>query len=249
MRVVGSLCAEAHNNLSQIIRPGISTLELDRLTEEFFRSHGATTLKGYKDYPYNICTAVNDEVIHCVPTNYVLKDGDIITIDLGAKLDGFWGDTAKTYLVGNVAPEIKLFLERGYDSLMAGIEKAVVGNMVSEITKAIGKSAKAHGYGLVPKYGGHGIGHDIHEEPFVPNVPNDKKDAVLVSGMVICIEPILTLYPSGQIKENGPWELKTVDGTPACHWEHTVAITDNGPEILTLRTEEQSNERTGDGRA
>jgi methionyl aminopeptidase len=242
MRVVGKLCADAHNNLTKIIQPGITTLDIDRLTEEFFTSHGAeATFKGYRGYAYSLCTAVNDEVIHCVPTSYKLKDGDIITVDLGAKLDGFYADTAKTYMIGNVHPDVQAFVLRGYLALLDGIEGAKIGNHVSDITKAVYNSIKKHRYGVADRYGGHGIGRSLHEDPFIPNIPSQKQGAELAAGMVICIEPILTMYPTGKLKENSQWEIKTIDGSPAVHWEHTIAITETGPEILTLREEEYKN--------
>lgn len=241
MRSVGKLCAETHNYLGTIIRPGISTLELDTKAEEFIRSKGGLPVfKGYRNFPNTLCASVNDEVVHCTPSNYVLKDGDIVTLDLGASLDGFCGDTAKTYMIGDVKPDVAAFVHHGYLSLLEGIEKAIPGNHVADISNAIAKYIKKQGYGVVAKYIGHGIGKNIHEGPGIPNTEADKPGAELAAGMVICIEPILTWNPDGKIIEPSDWKVVTPDGTLACHWEHMIAIHEDGPEILTLRDDEKS---------
>lgn len=239
MRRVGRLCADLHSFLEPLVLPGVSTLELDALAEEFIKKNGGVpAFKGYRNFPNTFCASVNDQVVHCTPSAYKLQDGDIVTIDLGASLDGFMGDTAKTYLVGNVKPEIQAFVKCGYDALMAGIANAKAGNHVADISNSVAKHIASHGYGVVARYIGHGIGREIHEKPPVPNTMQDKPGAELLPGMVICIEPILTMYPSGSIKEISEWEIRTVDGSPACHWEHMVEITEDAPKILTLRPEE-----------
>lgn len=240
MRRVGRLCADLHSFLEPLVKPGISTLELDALAEEFIKKNGGVpAFKGYLDFPNTFCASVNDQVVHCTPSAYKLQDGDIVTIDLGASLDGFMGDTAKTYLVGNVKPEVRAFVQVGYDALMAGIANAKAGKHVADISNSIARLIKSHGHGVVERYIGHGIGRQIHEPPQVPNTEQSKPGAELVPGMVICIEPILTLYPSGKINEISKWEIRTVDGSPAVHWEHMVEITEDAPRILTLRPEEQ----------
>jgi methionyl aminopeptidase len=239
MKAVGKLCAETHNMLGGIIRPGISTLELDAKAEEFIRANGGIPVfKGYRNFPNTLCACVNEEVIHCTPSNYILKDGDIVTLDLGASLDGFCGDTAKTYIIGKVNPDVEAFVLHGYLALLEGIEKAYPGNHVADISNAIAKYIKKQGYGAVERYVGHGIGRNIHEKPSIPNVEVKDPGAELVSGMVICIEPILTWNPDGKIVEPNEWKIVTADGKPACHWEHMIAIEDDGPTILTLRDEE-----------
>ena len=243
MRRVGKLCADVHNYLATIIRPGISTLELDAKAEEFIRANGGLPVfKGYRGFPNTLCASVNNEVIHCTPSPYVLRDGDIITLDLGASLDGFCGDTAKTYMLGDVKSDVQAFVMRGYTAMMAGIEKAVPGNHVSDIANAVAKTIRPYGFGIVEKYVGHGIGKNIHEGPTIPNTEMKTEGAQLAAGMVICIEPILTWNPDGKIVEESDWRIVTPDGSPACHWEHMVAITKDGPEILTLRKEEIDEE-------
>jgi methionyl aminopeptidase len=239
MREVGKLCAKTHEHLTKLIRPGITTLELDTEAEIFIRTNGALpSFKGYRGYTNTICTAVNNQVVHTKPTNYVLKDGDIVTVDIGACMNGFHGDTAKTHMIGNVHPDIQAFVHHGYLALHDGIDKAIDGNYVGDISNAIAKSVRQHGYGIVTEFVGHGIGRNIHEDPQIENIEVDYKGAKLANGMVICIEPILTMNPSGKIKIHDQWNVVTEDGCPSVHWEHVVAITPSGPEILTLREEE-----------
>ena len=239
LRKVGKLCAQTHDHLTKLIRPGITTLELDTEAEIFIRTNGALpSFKGYRGYTNTICSAVNNQVVHIKPNDYALKDGDIVTIDLGAYMNGFHGDTAKTHMIGNVHPDIQAFVHHGYLALYDGIEKAVDGNYVQDISNAIAKSVRQHGYGIVHEFVGHGIGRNIHEDPQIGNTEMTEKGAKLTNGMVICIEPILTLNPSGKIKILDQWNVVTEDGCMACHHEHVVAITPSGPEILTLREEE-----------
>lgn len=236
------MCAKTHEYLTTLIRPGVSTLKLDTEAEIFIRTNRALpSFKGYRGYTNTICSAVNNQVVHTKPNDYVLKDGDIISIDLGAYMNGFHGDTAKTYIIGNVDPKVQAFVHHGYLALFNGIEKAVDGNYVGDISNAVARTVKQYGYGIVKEFVGHGIGRDIHEDPQIDNLETTEKGAKLVNGMVICIEPIITLNPSGKIKIKDQWDVVTEDGLPAVHWEHQIAITSNGPEILTLREEERED--------
>ena len=240
MRVSGKLSADLHSYLSQHIRPGITTLELDKLAESFIRERGGVpACKGYRGFPFTLCTSVNDEVVHCKPSQKQLKHGDIITIDTGANVDGYFSDTAMTHIVGDTSLENKHFILDGYSALWIGINKAFPGNHVNDISNAIGKFLIDAGYGVVQEFVGHGIGRNLHEEPQIQNTPTEVKGPELTEGMVICIEPIITQRPDTKIIKIDDWDTKTSNGSLACHFEHTVAITANGPEVLTLRDEER----------
>ena len=240
MRVSGKLSADLHTYLSQHVKPGITTLELDKMAESFIRERGGVpAFKGYRGFPFTLCTSTNDEVVHCKPSNKPLKNGDIITIDLGAVVDGYHSDTAKTYIVGDTSMENKLFILDGYSALWKGIDQVRPGNYVSDISNAVGKVLTEAGYGVVQEFVGHGIGLNLHEEPQIQNNQTEVKGPELTEGMVICIEPIVTQRPETKITKIDDWDTKTSDGSLACHWEHTIAITKDGPEVLTLRDEER----------
>ena len=243
MRVAGKVAADTLDHIASFIRTGITTKDLDAEVEAFIRKTGCVpAFKGYKDFPASACISVNGEVVHCIPSDYKLEDGDVLKIDLGAKHEGFCSDTAKTFLVGDVEPRLKRLAEVGYEALLAGIKKAVVGNHVADISNTVYEIIRRNRYGAVKEYMGHGIGKEIHEMPHIPNTKLDNPGPELKAGMVICIEPILTLNPSGKVKPRNAedkWGVLTLDGCKAVHWEHTVAITENGPEILTLRKSEQ----------
>lgn len=212
---------------------------MDTEAEIYIRVNGALpSFKGYRGYTHTICTAVNNQVVHTKPSDYVLKDGDIVTVDVGAYLNGFHGDTAKTHMIGQVNIDVQAFVHHGYFALCDGIEKAVDGNYVGDISNAIARYITQYGYGIVKEFVGHGIGREIHEDPQIDNLKTTKDGAKLANGMVLCIEPILTMNPSGNINIIDTWNVVTEDGSPAVHWEHVVAITPSGPEILTLREEE-----------
>ena len=240
LREAGKLCARTHDHLTSIIRPGISLLELDAEAEKFIIENGGTPcFKGYMGFPNTVCTSVNDSVVHGKPTDYQLKNGDIVTLDLGATVHGFHGDTAKTHIIGAVSPEIQKFVRTGYEALFKGIEQARAGNHVNDISNAVSSFINQHGYGIVREYVGHGIGKELHEAPQVGNTFSPQAGAELAPGMVICIEPILTMTKESEVMVVNEWNVNTRNGALACHWEHVVAITNNDPEILTLRDEEK----------
>ena len=240
MRKACGVCANILTYFSSIIKPGMTTLELDRIAEDRIRAAGCTpAFKGYRGFPFTICTSVNDEVVHCKPSERPLKDGDILTVDIGAVYEGFYSDTAKTFTVGQVSDKTNELIKVGYESLLEGVKKAVDGNFVEDISNAVYQYATSKGFGVVDEYVGHGIGTELHEDPRISNTPTKRQTPQLSNGMVICIEPILTIDKSGAVKNLSQWEVKTVDGSVAVHWEHTIAILPSGPEILTLRDEER----------
>lgn len=240
MRVACKVAAQTLDHLGDFIRKGVTTEALDSEAEAFIRKTGCEpAFKGYNDYTHATCICVNGEVLHCPPSDKVLKKGDIVTVDLGAKYLGFHSDTAKTYLVGEVDPRAKRLVDVGYEALRKGIDQAMVGHHVADISNMIHYIIKKNRYGAVKEFMGHGIGKEIHEMPQIPCTELKEPGPALKKGMVICIEPILTLNPSGRIKEDGRWRVVTPDGCKAVHWEHVVLITDLEPEILTLRKDEK----------
>lgn len=239
MRVAGRVAADALTYITPFIVPGITTKELDKKVETFIRAQGLTPgFINYKDFPFTCCISVNEEVVHCVPTDRVLKDGDILTIDTGAIYEGFYSDTAKTFLVGTVSSPVKAFVDIAYQSLIAGINQARPGKYVADISNAVATVITIGRYGIVKDYVGHGIGKTMHEEPQIPNVGSGVPGPELTEGMCICIEPILTLNNPAKCKNVGPWNIVTEAGDVAAHWEHTIYIGPNGPEVLTKRPEE-----------
>jgi len=234
MRRAGRLVAEAHKRLAEAVRPGIRTIELDALVEELFKANGAvSSFKGYQGYPANICVSVNEQVVHGIPGETVLKEGDIVSIDVGAIVDGFHGDAAWTYPVGEVDDEAKRLLKVGEGSLYAALEKAKVGNRLSDISHAVQSYVEARGCSVVRDFVGHGIGRSMHEAPQVPNFGPPGRGPRLKAGMTLAIEPMVNAgRPEVKILPD-QWTAVTADGTLSVHFEHTVAITEDGPVILT----------------
>lgn len=241
MRAAGIVVARTLELLSKAVKPGVSTGELDELAEQTIRDAGAVpSFKGYHDYPASICASVNEQVVHGIPAkSQVLADGDLISIDCGAILDGWHGDAAVTLAAGEMRPEDVLLSEATRTSLYAGVEALVVGARLSDVSHAIEKSilrtAREHGvqYGIIRDYGGHGIGTEMHMEPYLSNYGKPGKGPRLVQGMAIAVEPMLTLGDHHTDELDDDWTVVTVDGSRAAHWEHSVAITDDGPWILT----------------
>ena len=235
MRNAGKVVAEALAIIEQVIKPGITTAEIDKLAEEFIIKQGAKpSFKGYCGFPASICTSVNDEVVHGIPTNRILLEGDIISIDCGAILNGYHGDAARTFPVGKVSNEAKMLIEITKNSFFEGVEKAIIGNRLSDISAAIQHFAEGHGYSVVRDFVGHGIGKSMHEDPEVPNYGTPSRGPKLVHGMVLAIEPMINIGKHYvKVKPNG-WTVVTRDGSLSAHYENTVAILKDGPEILTL---------------
>jgi len=234
MRQAGRIVAETHQIIEKAIRPGITTKELDAIAEQYIYSQDAVpSFKGYGGFPASICTSVNEQVVHGIPGLDELKDGDIISIDIGAIYKGYHGDAAKTYTVGNVSEEAKRLIRVTRESFYEGIKYAVEGNRLSDISAAIQQYVEKHGYSVVREFVGHGIGRQMHEEPQIPNYGNPGRGPRLKAGMTLAIEPMVnagTHYV--RILPNN-WTVVTVDGKLSSHYEHTIVITKGEPEILT----------------
>lgn len=221
--------------MAKIIKPGITTAYLDKIAEEFMRDNGAIpSCKGYCGYPATLCTSVNDQVVHGIPSDkVVLKEGDIISVDTCAEKNGFVGDSAFTFCVGEVAPEIRELLRVTKESLYLGIEQAVAGKRIGDISNAVQTHCERAGYGVVREMIGHGIGRDMHEDPEVPNYGSRGRGPLLRHGMTICIEPMITLGKKELLFESDGWTTRTVDGKCAAHFEHCVAIRQGKADILS----------------
>ena len=235
MKAAGALSKAALRRAGALVRPGVSTIEIDRMVESFIRLHGAIpTFKGYGGFPGSICSSVNEEVVHGIPSAArVLQEGDVISIDTGATKNGWVGDNAWTFYVGSVSDEVKALCEVTRDCLKAGIEQAVPGNHVGDIGAAVQALAESHGYGVVRDYVGHGVGRVMHEDPSVPNYGKRGRGVRLQAGMVIAIEPMITLGTYHTEVLANRWTVVTEDRLPAAHYENTIAITKDGPVILT----------------
>ncbi|CEG25647.1 type I methionyl aminopeptidase [Bacillus sp. B-jedd] len=234
MKKAGEVLAACHREISSMMKPGITTWEIDQFTEEFLKKHGATPeQKGYRGYEYATCASINDEVCHGFPRKEPLNDGDIVTIDMVVNLNGALADSAWTYTVGNVSPEVQKLLDVTKESLYKGIEQSVVGARIGDIGHAIQQYVEGEGFSVVRDFIGHGIGSVIHEKPDVPHFGLAGKGARLKEGMVFTIEPMVNmgLWPT-KMDDNG-WTARTVDGTYSAQYEHTIAITKDGPVILT----------------
>ena len=234
LKEAGHIVYLTHQYLRPHIKAGIKTIELNQLAEDFIKSKGATpSFKGYEGFPYTLCISVNDEIVHGFPSDRILKDGDIISIDIGACYKGYHGDSAWTYTVGNASHDAKYLLEHTEKALYEGIKQAKVGNRIGDIGYAIEKYAKEHNLGVVKELVGHGVGTSVHEAPDVPNYGNKGTGPKIRNGMVIAIEPMLTLgRPDIYILDND-WTVVTADESLSAHFEHTIAITDEGVIILT----------------
>lgn len=230
----GHIVYLTHKYLEPLVKPGISTEELNRLGEEFIISQGATpSFKGYEGFPYALCISVNDEVVHGFPSKRKLKDGDIVSIDIGACYKGYHGDSAWSYKVGGITDEDKYLLEHTEKALYEGIKQVKPGNHIGDISNAIEVYATKHNLGIVKELVGHGVGTTVHEDPEVPNYGMAGKGPRLREGMVIAIEPMLTLGSPDIYVDSNDWTVITDDGSRSAHYEHTVAVTSDGVKILT----------------
>ncbi|WP_297519837.1 type I methionyl aminopeptidase [uncultured Clostridium sp.] len=235
MRKAGKIVGETLNLLGKNIRPGITTAELDKIAEEFITKQGAKpSFKGLYGFPASVCISVNTTVVHGIPGDCILKDGDIVSVDCGACIDGFHGDAARTFPVGNVSTEAKKLIEVTESSFFKGIEKAQIGNRLTDISNEIQKYVEAQGFSVVRDFVGHGIGRDVHESPNVPNFGKPRKGPKLVKGMALAIEPMINIGKYDVKTLSDGWTVVTADGSLAAHYENTIAILPEGPEILTL---------------
>ena len=231
----GRLVAQSHELVRKNIKPGVTTKELDRLVDDFLKSQNAIpTFKGYNGFPFSICASVNEEVVHGFPSDRELREGDIISVDIGATFEGYVGDSAKTFLVGEVDEEKKHLVEATKQCFYEGIKYAKASYRLSDISHAIQAYAESQGLSVVRDYVGHGVGKKMHESPQVPNFGKPNKGPRLQEGMVLAIEPMINagVYNVKVLENN--WTVVTVDGKPSAHYEHTVAITDGEPELLTV---------------
>jgi methionyl aminopeptidase len=228
--LVGKTLAE----VAKLIKPGVNTLILDKTAEEFIRDNGALPgFKGYGGFPNTLCISVNEQVVHGIPGSRELKDGDIVSIDCGTILNGFYGDSAYTFAVGEVEEEILLLLERTKESLYKGIEVSVVGKRIGDIGFAVQNYVEQFGYGVVRDLVGHGLGRNLHEKPEVPNFGKRGTGVKLKEGMVLAIEPMINLGTKEVIQERDGWTIRTADKKPSAHFEHDVAIRKGKAEILS----------------
>ncbi len=239
MRAAGRLIGQVREELRRMTTPGVTTLELDRAAEKMIRDAGALpTFKGYHGFPYSICASVNEQVVHGFPSNYALRDGDIFSIDCGATLGGFVGDTATTIPVGNVREELLTLIRVAEESLERAIEQCRPGKHLGDIGWAVQAHAEAHGYSIVRDYVGHGIGRKMHEDPQIPNYGKPGTGAKVKAGYVFAVEPMINIGTHQTKTLADGWTVVTLDGQPSAHVEHTIAITEDGPEVLTRVTQE-----------
>lgn len=234
LSIAGNIVYETHQYLKDFIKPGITTLELDRLAEEFIREKGATpSFKGYEGFPGSICASVNEQVVHGIPGKYKLKDGDIISIDIGACYKGYHGDSAWTYAVGDISSDKKYLMAHTEKALFEGLSMIKPGNRIGDISNAIESYALEYGLGVVKELVGHGVGTSIHEDPDIPNFGEAGTGPRLKKGMVLAIEPMLNLGSPNIVMLDDNWTIETEDYSPSAHFEHTVVVTDDGYKILT----------------
>ena len=234
LRIAGNVVYQTHQYIKDFVKPGITTKELDKLCEDFIRSKGCTpSFKGCEGFPNAVCTSVNDCIVHGIPSDYKLKEGDIITLDIGACYKGYHGDSGWTYAVGEISENDKYLMEHTKEALYEGIKEAVIGNRVGDIGYAVEKYAKEHNLGVVKEFVGHGVGTEVHEDPDVPNYGKKGTGPRLKEGMVIAIESMLTFGSEEIDVDDNGLTAYTLDGSNAAHYEHTIAISSDGPIILT----------------
>ena len=235
MRKAGRVVAVTLAALARQVRPGMTTLELDRLAEFTIRAQGATpSFKGYRGYPASVCVSVNEEVVHGIPGKRVLREGEIVSLDVGAIFEGMQGDAALTVPVGQVSTRMQTLMRVTQVALAAGIQEARVGNRLGDISAAIQKVAEGAGFSVVREYGGHGVGRSMHEDPHIPNWGQAGTGILLKAGMTLALEPMVNAGKYQVRVKSDNWTVVTVDGQPSAHFEHTVAITEGEPEILTV---------------
>ena len=234
LRLSNQLVSRTLAELASIIKPGITTLRLDSVAEEYIRDNGAVPgFKGYNGFPNTLCTSVNDEVVHGIPSNYLLREGDIVSIDCGVVLNGFYGDSAFTFAVGKISDEKRRLLDFTRSSLEKGVEQVQAGNRIGDISYAVQSYAEEGGYTVVRELVGHGLGKRLHEAPEVPNYGRRGRGIKLKKGLVICIEPMINMGSKNVNQMDDGWTIKTADGKPSAHFEYAVAVGPDGPDVLT----------------
>jgi methionyl aminopeptidase len=234
MKQSNQLVGMTLGEVAKWIQPGVQTIKLDQIAEQFIRDHhGVPGFKGYGGFPSTLCISVNDKVVHGFPSTYELRDGDIVSVDCGAVLNGFNGDSAYTFPVGEVSEDVLRLLRTTKESLYLGIDQAIAGHRIGDIASAIQTYCEKNGYSVVRELCGHGIGKRLHEDPEVPNYGRRGTGPVLKPGMCIAVEPMINMGSKNVVMERDGWTVRTRDGKPSAHFEHTIAITPEGPEILS----------------
>lgn len=234
MREGAEILGKAHGEVAALVKPGVTTLALDKIAEDFIMDHGASpSFKGYNGFKHSLCISPNEQVVHGIPGKYELKEGDIVSIDCGVYYKGFHSDSAYTYGVGEIDKKVSELLDATLQSLHLGIEQAVAGKRIGDIGFAIQSFVEARGYGVVRELVGHGVGKHLHEEPEVPNYGKRGKGQLLKQGMVLAIEPMINLGKRNVVQESDGWTIRTADRLPSAHFEHTVVVLDGKAEILT----------------
>ncbi|HHJ09598.1 MAG TPA: type I methionyl aminopeptidase [Bacteroidetes bacterium] len=228
------LVSQTLAEVGRYIKPGMTTRKLDQVAEEFIRDHGAIPgFKGYQGFPATLCTSVNDQVVHGIPSGYELREGDIISIDCGVVKNGFYGDSAFTFAVGEISPDKDQLLRVTRESLEKGVKQAIAGNRVGDIGYAVQSYAEEHGFSVVRELVGHGLGKNLHEAPEVPNYGKRGRGPKLKVGMVICIEPMINMGVKDVYQDRDGWTIHTADGKPSAHFEYAVAVRKNNADVLT----------------
>jgi len=242
--LVGDTIAE----VAKLIKPGATTLQLDTASEKFIRDNGAVpSFKNYRGFPYASCISVNDAVVHGFPTNNILKEGDVISVDIGVFKNGYHGDSAYTFAIGNVNDDVKQLMRVTKESLYKGIEKAIAGNRVGDIAFAVQEhTERKHGYGVVRELVGHGLGKDLHEDPQVPNYGKRGSGTKLKEGVVIAIEPMVNMGKKDVVNDTDGWTVRTKDGKPSAHYEHTVCVKKDKADILSSFTSIEAAEKANE---
>lgn len=234
IKISGDLLGRAHAEVAKLIKPGVTTKYLDNIAEEFIRDNcGVPSFKGYSGFPGTLCVSPNDQVVHGMPNDILLKDGDILSVDCGVFLNGFHSDSAYTYAVGVVPQETLDLLKATKESLYKGIEQTIVGRRIGDVSEAIQSYVENKGYSVVRELVGHGVGKNLHEKPEVPNYGKKGRGPLLREGIVIAIEPMINLGKKAIIQERDGWTIRTADGKPSAHFEHTVAVRKGQAEVLT----------------
>ena len=228
------LVAKTHAEIAGLIKPGITTLALDKIAEEFIRDNGGIpAFKGYGGFPNTLCMSPNDQVVHGIPNDSVLEDGEILSVDCGVVMNDYYGDSAFTYEVGDVDAQTKQLLKVTKESLYKGIEQAVAGNRIGDIGYAVQQHAESFGYGVVRELVGHGVGKNLHESPEVPNYGRRGKGVILKEGLIIAIEPMINMGTKHIMQHNDGWTITTIDNKPSAHFEHTIVVRKGKAEILS----------------
>ena len=234
LRASNQLVSKTLAEVAKLIEPGITTGKIDKVAEEYIRDHHAVpAFLGYSGYPKSLCTSVNSEVVHGIPSDYFLREGDLLSVDCGVILDGYVGDTAYSYAVGHVDPQVERLMKITKEALFLGVENAIAGNRTGDIGYAIQSYCEGHGYGVVRELVGHGLGKHLHEEPEVPNYGRRGTGIKLKKGMVICIEPMINMGKRHIVQEADGWTIRTSDNLPSAHYELAVAVDNGKPDILS----------------